>query len=50
MKKFKLVSTFDDKDSIEFEVEDGETPETVALDQLGWFLVAGEEEADQENS
>lgn len=42
-KKFKLVSTFDAKDSIEFEVNDDENPETVALDQLGWFIVAEED-------
>lgn len=34
----KLISTFDGNDQMEIEVADGECPETVALETLGWFL------------
>lgn len=44
MKKYKLVSTFDGNDTIEFVVDEGESPETIALEELGWFLVEEEED------
>lgn len=44
MKKYKLISTFDGNDMIEIEVENNESPETIALDHLGWFLTTSDEE------
>lgn len=43
-KKFKLISSFDPTDTMEITVPDDENPETIALDQLGWYLVSEMEE------
>lgn len=40
MQKYKLVNEIDGIDSIDFEVADDLDPCTVALEQLGWFIVA----------
>lgn len=44
MKKYKLISTFDGNDTIDFEVPEGEVPEVIALEELGWFIVPEDEE------
>ncbi len=44
MGNYTLISTFDDNDKIKLEVPEGEDPATVALDELGWFIVKEEEE------
>lgn len=45
-KKYKLISTFDGNDTIEFDVAEGENAETRALEELGWFIAP---EAEEEN-
>lgn len=45
-KKFKLISTFDGNDTIEFDVAEGENAETRALEELGWFVTRSENEED----
>ena len=49
-KNYKLLSTFDEADKIEFSVEEGQEPRTEALTQLGWSLVTSEgEELEEED-
>jgi hypothetical protein len=50
MQKFKLINNFDGNDVIEFEVDTFENPETVALTELGWYVVGPEEEESSEES
>jgi len=45
--KYKLINQFDANDSIEFEASEDEDPCSVALDQLGWIVVATKD--DNEN-
>jgi len=40
MQKYKLINEIDGIDSINFEVEEDQDPCTVALEQLGWYIVA----------
>lgn len=42
--KYKLINQFDGNDSIEFEASEDEDPCSVALEQLGWTLVASKDE------
>jgi len=39
-KKYKLISTYDGNDTIEFDVSEGENAETRALEELGWFIAS----------
>lgn len=43
MEKFKLINEFFENDFIEFEVNDDQDPAHVALEQLGWTIVAAKE-------
>jgi hypothetical protein len=40
MQKYKLINEIDGIDSIDFEVTENQDPCTVALEQLGWYIVA----------
>ena len=40
MQKYKLINEINGIDSIDFEVPDNQDPCTVALEQLGWYIVA----------
>jgi very-short-patch-repair endonuclease len=40
MQKYKLINEIDGIDSIDFQVQDDQDPCTVALEQLGWYIVA----------
>lgn len=42
--KYKLINQFDGNDSIEFEASEDEDPCSVALEQLGWTIVAAKDE------
>jgi hypothetical protein len=46
-KQYRLISTFDGNDTIEFSVNEKEHPETRALEELGWFIVPVEEEKNE---
>jgi hypothetical protein len=43
MEKFKLINEFYENDSIEIEVADDQDPAHVALEQLGWTIVAAKD-------
>lgn len=42
--KYKLINDFDGNDFIEFEASEDDDPPSVALEQLGWHLVALKED------
>jgi len=46
MNKYKLISEFDENDTIEFEVPGDDDPCSVALEQLGWILTVSKEDED----
>ncbi len=47
-KNYKLISHFDGNDEILISVEPDESPETVALSELGWSLVCSAEDEDED--
>ena len=48
--KYILVRNFDCNDTIEFEANENEDPCLVALEVLGWSIVAVKEDEDEEDS
>jgi|LauGreDrversion4_2_1035121.scaffolds.fasta_scaffold01655_22 hypothetical protein len=44
---YTLINNDDCRDTIQLNLHEGDEPETVALDTLGWHIVAQQDDEDQ---